>query len=222
LACKRSDMPGLCNLPVPSTAAVRMRTIKLRVRIRVSALDNLSPHFPSPHFPPRMLRLVAFTSNKWDNQVRLKTVSDTLPAHTLPTQTEAKQAEETSRVLSSRLRSKAPLRLRVVGAPKDETLVIPASAVKMLVGILDEMGRGNTVTVIPVHAELTTQEAADMLSISRPSLIQLLDEGKMEFRKIGTHRRVRFESVIAYKRRVHAEGLAALNELAAYDQEIGI
>ena len=147
---------------------------------------------------------------------------DTLLTNTLPTRTEAKQAEETSRVLSSRLRSKTPLRLRVVGAPEDETLVIPASAVKMLVGILDEMGRGNTVTVIPVHAELTTQEAADMLSISRPSLIQLLDEGKMEFRKIGTHRRVRFESVIAYKRRVHAEGLAALNELAAYDQEIGI
>ena len=147
---------------------------------------------------------------------------DTLLTNTLPTQTEAKQAEETSRVLSSRLRSKTPLRLRVVGAPEDETLVIPASAVKMLVGILNEMGRGNTVTVIPVHAELTTQEAADMLSISRPSLIQLLDEGKMEFRKIGTHRRVRFESVIAYKRRLHAGRLAALHELAAYDQEIGI
>ena len=115
-----------------------------------------------------------------------------------------------------------PLRLRVVGAPEDETVVLPASALKMLVGILDEMGRGNTVTVIPVHAELTTQEAADMLSISRPSLIQMLDEGKIEYRKVGTHRRVRFESVMAYKRKVHAERLAALNELAAYDQEIGI
>ena len=115
-----------------------------------------------------------------------------------------------------------PLRLRVVGAPEDETVVLPASALKMLVGILDEMGRGNTVTVIPVHAELTTQEAADMLVISRPSLIQMLDEGKIEYRKVGTHRRVRFESVMAYKRRVHAERLAALNELAAYDQEIGI
>jgi excisionase family DNA binding protein len=152
----------------------------------------------------------------------VKTVPKTLRTRTLPTQTEAKQAEETSRVLSSRLRSKSPLRLRVVGAPEDETVVIPASAVKMLVGILDEMGRGNTVKVIPVHAELTTQEAADMLSISRPSLIQLLDEGKVEYRKIGTHRRVRFESLIAYKRRVHGERLAALNELAAYDQEIGI
>jgi excisionase family DNA binding protein len=84
------------------------------------------------------------------------------------------------------------------------------------------MKRGNTVTLTPVRAELTTQEAADMLNISRPSLFQMLDEGKIEYRKVGTHRRVRFESVMAYKRRVHAERIAALNELAAYDQKIGI
>jgi excisionase family DNA binding protein len=150
-----------------------------------------------------------------------KTVPEALLTHILPTSAESKQAEESSRVLAPRLRAKAPLRLRVVGS-EDETVVLPASAVKMLVGILDEMGRGNTVTVIPVHAELTTQEAAEMLSISRPSLIQLLDDGKIDFRKIGTHRRVRFESLLAYKKRAHAERLAVLNELAAYDQEIGI
>ena len=147
---------------------------------------------------------------------------EALKTHTLPTSAESKQAEETSRVLTSQLRSKTPLRLRVVGAPDDETVVLPASAAKMLVGILDEMGRGNTVTVIPIHPELTTQEAAELLSISRPSLIQLLDEGKIDFRKVGTHRRVRLESLLGYKRRIHAERLATLNELAAYDQEIGI
>ena len=99
---------------------------------------------------------------------------------------------------------------------------IPASAVKMLVRILEEMARGNAVTLIPVHAELTTQEAADMLNISRPSLIQLLDEGKIEYRKVGTHRRVRFEALMSYKRAADAERRAALAELAAYDQEIGI
>jgi excisionase family DNA binding protein len=92
----------------------------------------------------------------------------------------------------------------------------------MLVRILEEMALGNAVTLIPVHAELTTQEAADMLNVSRPSLIQLLDEGKMEYRKVGTHRRVRFESLMSYKRRTDGERRTALAELAAYDQEIGI
>jgi excisionase family DNA binding protein len=120
------------------------------------------------------------------------------------------------------MRSKTPLRFRVVDSGKDETLQLPAPAVQMLVRILEEMARGNAVTLIPVHAELTTQEAADMLNISRPSLIQLLDERKMEYRKVGTHRRVRFDALMAYKRQADAERRAALAELAAYDQEIGI
>ena len=84
------------------------------------------------------------------------------------------------------------------------------------------MEASTSLTLIPVHSELTTQEAADMLSISRPSLIQLLDEGKIEFRRVGTHRRVRFEGLMAYKRRADADRRAVLAELAAYDQEIGL
>ena len=61
-----------------------------------------------------------------------------------------------------------------------------------------------------------------MLNISRPSLIQLLDEGKIEYRRVGTHRRVRFEALMAYKRRADAERRAVLAELAAYDQELGL
>jgi excisionase family DNA binding protein len=149
-------------------------------------------------------------------------MSQTLLDPTLPTETDATLARETSRLLTLRMGSKTPLSFRVGDASKEETLQLPASAVKMLVRILEEMARGNAVTLIPVHAELTTQEAADLLNISRPSLIQLLDEGKIEYRKVGTHRRVRFEALMQYKRRADAERRAALDELAAYDQESGI
>jgi excisionase family DNA binding protein len=149
-------------------------------------------------------------------------MAQTLLTPTLPTESDANLAKETSRLLAPRVRSSAPLSFRVVDAAKGETMRIPAPAAKMLVRILEEMARGNAVTLIPVHAELTTQEAADMLTISRPSLIQLLDEGKIEYRKVGTHRRVRFESLMDYKRKADAERRAALAELAAYDQEIGI
>jgi hypothetical protein len=82
--------------------------------------------------------------------------------------------KEASRLLAPRIRSSAPLTFCL--ASKEETLRIPASAVKMLACILEEMARGNAVALIPVHVELTTQKAADMLYISRPCLIQLLDE----------------------------------------------
>ena len=143
-------------------------------------------------------------------------------APTLPSEAEAIIAKESSRVLASLVQTEEPLRLRMIDDPAKETVKIPASVVRMLIHILEEMARGNAVTLIPVHAELTTQEAADMLNISRPSLIQILDAGKIEFRRVGTHRRVRFEGLMAYKRRADADRRAVLAELAAYDQEIGL
>jgi excisionase family DNA binding protein len=131
-------------------------------------------------------------------------------------------AKETSRALASRLRDGDPMRLRIVDGPSRETVKLHAAAVRLLVRILDEMARGNAVTLIPVHAELTSQEAADMLSISRPSLIQLLNEGKIDYRRVGTHRRVRLDALMKYKRQADAARRAALAELAAYDQELGI
>jgi excisionase family DNA binding protein len=138
----------------------------------------------------------------------------------LPSEAEATLAKETSRVLASHLQDAEPVQLRIT---VDETTVtLPASAVRLLVAILEEMGRGNAVTLIPVHAELTTQQAADMLNISRPSLIQLLDEKKLEYRRVGTHRRIGFAGLMRYKRQQESLRRKALEELAAYDQELGI
>ena len=143
-------------------------------------------------------------------------------ASVLPSEAEAALAKETGRVLASRLRDDDLMRLRIMDGPSRETVRLPATAVRLLVRILEEMARGNAVTLIPVHAELTTQEAAEILDISRPSLIQLLDEGKIDYRRVGTHRRVRFEALMQYKRQADAARRAALAELAAYDQELGI
>lgn len=144
-------------------------------------------------------------------------------APTLPSEADAVLAKETSRMLASHIRDSDPIELKIPDLPSAEgTLRLPVSAVRLLVRILEEMARGNAVTLIPVHAELTTQEAAEMLNISRPSLIQLLDEGKIDYRRVGTHRRVRFEGLMKYKRGAEAARKAALEELAAYDQEIGI
>jgi len=140
-------------------------------------------------------------------------------AATLPSEAEAGLAKETSRVLASRLKKGAPMKLHF---DDEEMVKLPAPAVAMLLRILEEMARGNAVTIIPVHAELTTQEAADMLNMSRPSLIQLLEEGKVEYRRVGTHRRVRFEALMKYKRQADELRRKALDELAAYDQELGI
>lgn len=143
-------------------------------------------------------------------------------ALTLPSEAEAVLARETSLVLASRTHSTDPLQLRLLDDPSAQTVKLPAAAVRMLFRILEEMAQGNAVTLTPVHAELSTQEAADMLHISRPSLIQLLDEGKIAYRRVGTHRRIRFESLMDYRRRADAERRAVLADLAAYDQELGL
>ncbi len=115
------------------------------------------------------------------------------------------------------------MQLRILnGNAKPATVKLPAQAVGLMVRILEEMARGNAVTIVPVQAELTTQEAADTLNISRPSLIQLLDDGKIEYRRVGTHRRIKFDSLIKYKRQAEEARRAVLDELAAYDRELGI
>ena len=140
----------------------------------------------------------------------------------IPSDDDVKLARETRKILAPRVSSTSPFDLRAINSPKEPAIKIPAQAAHLLVQILDEMSRGNAVKLIPVRAELTTQEAADLLNVSRPTLIRLLDEGKIEFHKVGTHRRVPFKSALAYKRQIVAERNAALQELAAYDQELGI
>ncbi len=99
---------------------------------------------------------------------------------------------------------------------------IPAAVLELLQGILVQMAQGNAVTLVPVPAELTTQLAADLLNVSRPFLIERLEQGEIPFRKVGTHRRIRLADLMAYKHAIDQQRAAALNELAAQAQELGM
>lgn len=90
--------------------------------------------------------------------------------------------------------------LQLVGEDEGD-LTVPHGALLLLAQVLAHMASGHSVSVVPSHAELTTQQAADLLNVSRPYLIGLLTAGEIEYRKVGSHRRVKARSLLAYQRR---------------------
>jgi len=141
-----------------------------------------------------------------------------------PTAADAQLALESSRRLTQFLAARPKKALRVRIEPEnepEESISIPVTAFRLLNSILTEMAKGNAVTLIPVHAELTTQQAADILNVSRPFLIEQLEKGVIPYRKVGTHRRVMFEDLMEYKQTMDHNRLKALEELSVIDQELG-
>jgi excisionase family DNA binding protein len=104
----------------------------------------------------------------------------------------------------------------------DDALVIPRPTAVMLAQVLDALGQGQGVVIIPKEVELTTQQAADMLNVSRPYLIGLLESGKIPHRKVGRHRRITYEALMEYKRHDDLERRAAADDLADLSQELGL
>lgn len=138
-----------------------------------------------------------------------------------PSASDAALAKESGRTLAPHV-GEASLRIQVKGGAGGDELVLPPSAARLLLGILTEMGRGNSVSVTPVQAELTTNQAADLLNVSRPYLTKLLDGGAIPFRKVGTHHRVRLQDVLAYRSEMYSMRHAALDELTELGQELGL
>lgn len=99
-------------------------------------------------------------------------------------------------------------------------LVLPANALRLLKDILQQMAAGNGVSVIPKHAELTTQEAANMLNVSRPYIVKLLERGEIPFSKAGTHRRILFSDLMDYQKKTKQQTKESLDALAASAQEL--
>ena len=144
------------------------------------------------------------------------------PARTLPSATEVAFARESSRTLSAYLQTRAETQQIEIFDDQGAAhpVRVPVSALRLLVDLLTEIGEGNAVSIIPIHAELTTQDAADVLNVSRPFLVQLLERGELPFHKIGTHRRVRYHDVITYKERIDVERNKVLDALAEQAQEL--
>lgn len=97
---------------------------------------------------------------------------------------------------------------------------MPVSALRMLVDILAQMAEGNAVTIVPIHAELTTQQAADFLNVSRPHLVALLESNELPYRKVGTHRRIQFKDLLEYRSGTRVRSKQALAELSKQAQEL--
>mgnify|MGYP004004611853 FL=1 len=153
--------------------------------------------------------------------------SSTLVDHrlTLPNERSATQAGVAADILKQFLSEhpdSSDATVRLVADTADTTVKIPGEALTLLADVLAQIASGNAVTIAPVHAELTTQQAADLLGVSRPYLVKLLEERKIPHRRVGNRRRVMLTDLVAYKRIADAERLAIADELTAEAQRLGL
>ena len=139
-----------------------------------------------------------------------------------PNSADAELAKASSRSLATRLDRNNGSLLEVRDDVTGETLKLPTPAVRALLHVLTEMGQGHSVTVTPIHSELSTQQAADLLNVSRPYLVKLVDEGAIPSRKVGVQRRLLLDDVIAYKKVMYAKQLQGMAELTELSQELGL
>lgn len=137
----------------------------------------------------------------------------------LPSAEDVAQAKASSRTLSKYASAdRVQLSLRGSNGEADE-LILPGHIIQILLDVLGEMSQGNAISLIPHHQEISTQEAAHLLNVSRPFLVKLLESGDIPFHKVGAHRRVRLTDVLDYKERNNQQRTKALDELATLSQK---
>lgn len=138
----------------------------------------------------------------------------------VPTKHDAELAKKSSRLLAACIGQGDVARLVVHDG--DQQIDVPVSALRMLVSILAQMAQGNAVSLVPFHAELTTQQAADFLNVSRPYLVKLLERDALKYRRVGTHRRIAFSELLKYRQKLAAEGREAAAKLTQEAEDLGI
>lgn len=141
-----------------------------------------------------------------------------------PTDQESELARQSSRALAEALAHRevsGDLRLQA-GRRRERDIRLPHAALRVLARALEQMADGHGVLLLPVDAELTTQQAADVLRVSRPFLIKLLDQGKLPHRRVGAHRRLLARDVLGYAAAERARREQVLQELAEETERLGL
>jgi excisionase family DNA binding protein len=129
-------------------------------------------------------------------------------------------AGEAAARIGNAIRAGEAVRLQVVGEPGE--VIVPKSALNALATVLENLAKGGSVSVLPSGAELSTQQAANLLNVSRPFLVKLLDGGEIAFRKVGTHRRVFADSLAAYMLKDYQRAKAAADALSEEAYDLGL
>ena len=117
------------------------------------------------------------------------------------------------------LSGRSAARTTTLLGPDGEHLVLPPEVFEVLRDVVAAMVQGQAVTIAPVHQRLTTQEAADLVGVSRPTLVKLLESGEIAFEQPGRHRRVRLADVLAYRDRASVDRRAALDRMVEIADE---
>jgi excisionase family DNA binding protein len=118
----------------------------------------------------------------------------------------------------------APVTLRFADPRSGEEVeaTLPAAALRVLAAALAQMAEGHPVTLVPLQAELSTQQAAELMGVSRPYFVKLLEQGRIPFRKVGEQRRVRYQDLLRYLEEYQRDAVAAVSEMTAEAQGFGL
>lgn len=141
-----------------------------------------------------------------------------------PSKEDAILADKALRSLSTLMDGKGDLskQFQLASLSKFKGLAVPIGIFELMLEILNQAAQGHSVTLIPSNKEFTTQEAADLLNVSRPFIIKLLEEGKIPFHKVGAHRRIKAQDLMSYQRKSDEESMKAFQEMANLAQDAGL
>jgi excisionase family DNA binding protein len=136
----------------------------------------------------------------------------------IPTEPEVAQAKRSLKLLSADKSSSHYIMCSETGAK----VPIPETVFNLFVPVLEELSKGNAIQIVPINAEVTTIEAAELIGVSRPFLVKLLNEGKIPYRLVGRHRRILFKDLMEYDAKTRKNRLKALAEMTAEDDVAGL